>query len=325
MIYPEFLKNNQTIGICAPSAGMGDNLDSFKDALKVLKNESFKIKESASVRNKGLRSTSAKKRAKELNELISNPKINAIMCATGGDFMVEILPYVDFENIVKNKKWIMGYSDPTNLLFPLTTKYDLATIYGFNTGYRLESKRYQRDNLKIIKGNLIKQNSYKKYNTFLESINDNEKIKHDVYWKAKKEIKTSGRIIGGCLDVIQFLIGTPYDGTNDFIERYKEDGIIWYFDIFSMSPENVYYTLLQLRNAGYFKYCKAILIGRIAFESKGFTGLTYDKAYKLALKDIDYISEMDIGHTKPHMTIINGAIAEIYCNEGKGYLKQSLK
>ena len=324
MFYPEFLKRNDTIGIVAPSAGMGDNLEYYKDSLKILRNEGYKIKESKSVRNKGLRSTSSKKRAQELNEMISNKKVDVLMCATGGDFMMEILPYIDFENILNNKKWILGYSDPTNLLFPLTTKYDLATIYGFNSGYNYQNGRFQKDNLKIISGHLIKQNSYKKYNTFLESITEKDKVKHDVYWKANKKIHTEGRLIGGCLDVIEYLIGTPYDGMNEFIERYKDDGIIWYFDIFAMSPENVYYTLLHLKHAGYFEYCKAVLIGRVAFESKSMCKLTYEKAYKLALKGIDYISEMDIGHTKPHMTLINGAIGEVFVDKGKGYIKQKL-
>ena len=43
-----------------------------------------------------------------------------------------MLDYIDFD-IIKNKpKWIEGFSDPTGILFPITTKYDIATIYGNN-------------------------------------------------------------------------------------------------------------------------------------------------------------------------------------------------
>lgn len=325
MIYPKFLSTGSRVGISAPSAPMGNNLESYLDALIVLKNEGFKIKETKSVRNKGLRSTGAKKRAKEFDELVLDKKIDGIICATGGDFMIEILPYINFENIKNNPKLIMGYSDPTNLLFPITTKYDIATIYGFNCGYRLDNKKFQRDNLKIIKGNIVKQKSYSKYQEFIESIKDVKGYKHDVYWKAKDKINIEGRLIGGCLDCLQFLLGTPYDGTKEFMERYKDEKIIWYFDIFSMSPENVYYVLLQFKNAGYFDNCAGVLIGRVAFPSKGMTNLNYQKAYDLALKNIKHISEMDIGHTKPRMTLINGSYAEVYCNEGKGYIKQMLK
>ena len=33
---------------------------------------------------------------------------------------------------------------------------------------------------------------------------------------------------------------TPYDYVNEFNERYKEDGVIWFFDIFSMNSCDVY-------------------------------------------------------------------------------------
>ena len=45
----------------------------------------------------------------------------------------------------------------------------------------------------------------------------------------------TGRLIGGCIDVLKDIIGTKYDGTLDFIEKYKDDGIIWYFDNFALS------------------------------------------------------------------------------------------
>ena len=273
MIFPEFIKKGQKIGICAPSAGMGNNIEDFKQGLNILKDEGYKIKVTKSCYNKGIVSTGKIKRAKELDELVVDKNIKMIICATGGDFMHEILPHVNFENIINNPKWIMGYSDPTNLLYPLTTKYDIATIYGFNSGYRYNQGRFQKENLKMISGKTIKQKSYNKYQEFLESINGEEKYLHEVKWLSKENINIEGRVIGGCLDVIQFLIGTKFDGTKDFINRYKEDGIVYYFDIFSMAPENVYYTLSQMKNAGYFDYCKGILIGRIAFPSKGYCNI----------------------------------------------------
>lgn len=37
-----------------------------------------------------------------------------------------------------------------------------------------------------------------------------------------------GRIIGGCIDVILSLIGTKHDKINQFIEKYKNDRIIFF-------------------------------------------------------------------------------------------------
>ena len=64
MYYPKFIEKGQTIGICAPSAGVGNKLEHFDKALDYLKEQGFVIKESASVRKDALVSATARKRAK---------------------------------------------------------------------------------------------------------------------------------------------------------------------------------------------------------------------------------------------------------------------
>ena len=114
-------------------------------------------------------------------------------------------------------------------------------------------------------------------------------------------------------------MGTPYDGTKEFIERYKDDGIIWYIDNYALSAESLYRTLLQMKYAGYFKHTKAIIIGRVCFESSE-TGMTYQECYEKALENIDYVYDADIGHTNPKMTLINGAIINIEVKDKKGVI-----
>lgn len=121
----------------------------------------------------------------------------------------------------------MWFSDPTGLLYPITTKCDIATIYGKNFSH-LEWKNI----IKVKKifennnGNIIEQNSYEKYEdvypekvTGLESYN----LDSDVKWMTvnDEDIFIKGRIIGGCFDIISDLAGTKYDGINEFNEKYK--------------------------------------------------------------------------------------------------------
>ena len=326
MKYPQFLQDNDLIGICAPSAGAGNKLESFEESNEVLKSHGYRIKETASVRNDNVRSTTARKRAKELDELITDTEVKAVLCAKGGDFMLEMMPYVDFESIRNNPKWLCGASDPTNLLFTVTTGLDIATIYGRNgAGFTFDNNRSQETFLNYIKGNIVKQKSYSRYQDFVETINDETSFKHKVRWISKEDVLVEGRMIGGCLDVIAKLIGSKFDYTNDFIDRYKDDGIIWYFDVFSMSAYDFYLTLLQLKNAGWFRYCKAVLIGRVAFPRVDDLKLDYIKAADKALGKITHICEMDIGHTVPSMTIINGALSRVKCADGKGYIEFELK
>lgn len=133
MKYPKFLnENNNTIGACAMSSGVGHKLDSFDESMDYIQSFGFHIVESSSVRNDSEPSCDAKTRVDELNALVKDSSIGAVWLAAGGDFQFETLPYIDFDLIEKNPKWYLGASDPTNLLFPVTCKCDLATVYGFN-------------------------------------------------------------------------------------------------------------------------------------------------------------------------------------------------
>jgi len=324
MIYPKFLNNNSIIGITSPSSGVGHKLDSFNLSIKNL-NKYFNIIETESVRNNNAVSNIPEIRGNEFNELINNKDVNMIFCASGGEFCISCLDYIDFDSFKDNLKWIEGYSDPTSILYYITTKYDIATIYGNNAGsfdqYKLhKSLEY---NIDLLKGNIKRQEKYDLYeNTRRDKeYNLTEPV---IYKNINGSVDVTGRIIGGCLDVLTNIIGTKYDCTNDFIERYKNDGIIWYFDIFSLTTEDLYNKLYQFKYAGYFKYTKCIIIGRILFKTT-FTDTTYENILKEVLPDIKIIYDFDIGHVPPKMIIINGSLVRAVSNDVEAYLETYLK
>ena len=156
MIYPKFITKGSTLGIPAPSAGAWDKFKKakFVNAKKNLEKCGFNIIQSENINTcEKYRSADAITRANEVNKMIENKDIDAIICATGGEFLVEILPYIDFNKIVENPKWVQGFSDPTGLLIPITTKYDIATIYGNNySSYGTEHMgKSAQDSLKYFK------------------------------------------------------------------------------------------------------------------------------------------------------------------------------
>lgn len=328
MKYPKFLQHNDTIGITAPSSGVGMNIDDYIQSVHNIEKSGFKIVETKSVRNNNEISTTAVERIKELNEMIENDKVKLIMAAAGGDFLYEIMPYIDYELISKNPKWIMGASDPTNLLYTVTTTLDIATIYGHNAG-GFDAKELfdsQKVALEFIKGNIVPQNSYLKYESNRNSrVNNNYNLDAEVKWELlNKEFDITGRIIGGCIDCLRYLPGTKYDKTKDFIERYKDDGIIWYFDVFSQTAEDFYLTLLQFKEIGWFNNIKGVIVGRVKYPN-AYTSMTYQQALKIVFEDIPIVFNADIGHVPPKMTIINGSLARVYAKDGKGTIEQFLK
>ncbi len=320
MIFPNFLQENDTIGITACSTGVLDKIDKYELSLENIRHQHFKVVETPNVRTNGVVSSSPEIRAHELLDLFNNKDVKLISIARGGDFLSDMLSVTPFEEIVKYPKWLSGSSDPTSLLYILTTKYDIATIYSpcNMTGLYMKPLHQSYINyFKIIKGDLVKQYKYDlrestPFSDILDSQNEWLNINGDV--------DEQGRLIGGCLEVLKDIIGTKFDNTLNFLEKYQADGFIWYFDVFNTTSEGLYNTLIQFNNAGWFTYTKVILIGKVALPNT-FTDMTYEELIKKALPNIKIIYNFDIGHVKPSFTMINGAKVHVISNDEEGSLE----
>lgn len=328
MNFPKFCQKN-TIGICAPSAGVGHKLESFDLSLTYLKSQGFKIIETKSVRTNDVRSADGATRGKEFNSLIQNEAVDIIVSASGGDYCNEMLEYIDGNAIIDNPKWICGASDPTSILFYTTTCLDIATIYGFNAGTFdwKPTHEFQKDAASILKGDIVEQRSFDYYDGCRDFSRSGVTLDEKVEWICNKPaLDVKGRIIGGCLDVIADILESKYDGAVQFVQKYGNEGIIWYFDVFDMSPSKIVEIMTRFNENGYFNGSNAVIFGRTMFLNE-YT----DDDYIAALNDffersgIPYIYNADIGHVKPCMTIINGATACIEYTDGKGVIKQYLK
>lgn len=337
MIYPKFLKIGDTIGVTAPANGItkSEKIKRLNYAIKNFNDKGFNIIETANVRTGSMgRSSSSKTQARELESLYLNSDVNMIICATGGEFMMEMLPEFNFEVVKNNPKWLQGYSNPTCLTFTITTNYDIATIYGTNfAAFGMEPwHKSLEDNFLILQGNLITQNSYSMYESgHTKYIMGNEPYFLDkkVKWENlndEDKIEMKGRIIGGCIEDLRDILGTFFDKTKEFVEKYKEDGIIWYFDNYALTNEDIIRVLWKFKICGWFKYTKGIVFGR-NFAEVSYCDISFKEAVKHALSELNIpiIINADIGHVSPRMTIINGAIAHIMSSDGKGTISFELK
>lgn len=307
MQYPRFLKENDTIGITAISSGAGKDIKETKISLNHLK-ESYKLIVTPNVYGNEIVSSNSETRIKEFNDLL-NEDIKAILNLRGGDFSYEVLDGLNYQKIVDKKLLTQGASDTTTLDYILTTKYDYATLYGFNAkGYDSELlNNDQLDNLEFMKGNLLVQKSY-----------------HDrVDYSINGDFESKGVIIGGCLDILRFLFGTNYDGTKKFINKYKDKRIIWYFDLFCMDSVELYLTLLQMKKMGYFKYTDTIIFGSELYPRVELN-MEYIDVYKKALGDKNIVVDANIGHLNPRFTILNGSLATVIYKNNELILKQEL-
>lgn len=321
MIFPKYLNDNDTIGITACSCGVLKKINKYEDSINNVRNVGkFNIVETNNVRTLGVVSSDRYTRKNELESLYKDDNVKAITIASGGDFLSDMLSVLDYDTIKNNVKWLCGSSDPTSLLFTVTTNLDIATIYspcnmsGFNVSPLHES---YVNYFEILKGNLVKQCKYDTYEG--ESFSDEMNTPNE-WLNINGNVDEKGVLIGGCIDSLKDIIGTKFDKTKEFIDKYKDEGIIWYFDVFSLTSEGLYNTLVQFRNAGWFEYCKAILIGKVCIPNS-FVDMSYEELIEKAIPDIKVIYKFDIGHVKPSFTMINGAKARVVSNEDECYLE----
>jgi len=335
MLYPKSLEKGYKVGVTATSAGFDTEVDFIRleSGIKHFADLGYPVKVTDNVcKNFKGRSSDGPTRAKELMQLFSDSKVRAIIAACGGDYLVEMLSYLNFEVLKANPTWIQGFSDTTGILFTITTNLEIATLYAnnFSTFGMGNWHSSLMNNLKILEGQEITQNSEEQFqNNYQDHITGYEEfvMEKDVEWKnlfpckwdTTEALTISGRALGGCLDVILKLIGTRFDKTKEFIERYQQDKILWFLESFNLGSEDLTRGLWQLKEAGWFEHASGFIFGRPAmFHSDSDT--TYEEAVLSVLKELNLpiILEADIGHKPPQFTMINGAIANIRSCGGKG-------
>ena len=332
MKYPEFLKKGDKIVLTALSAGVSvkeeEKRNKYLKSASNLEKEGFEVEmQDHCLKQRAYRSAGARHRAKRFMEGYLDEKSRMVLNVSGGSYQFETLPYINYKKIKESPaRWVQGYSDTTHITFLLTTLCDVASVYGNG----LSEFRYcsltesAKNNLDLLRGSKLIQHSFKKYGKIKNEEDDYAlpEYEHDVEWKSlkgEKEVEISGRLIGGCQDVINTLVGTKYDKVKKFLNKYKEDGIVWYLETFASDPEKFASCLNQLKDAGYFKYCKGIVFGRPGFYNTEFMNVSYEKTIKKVLGklNVPILYDADIGHVSPVITLINGSITTFKYKEGK--------
>jgi len=339
IVYPTCIKKGATFGITATSDGLANEIYSNRldNAIKNVRNLGYNVVETNNVRTRSkLVSSDAKVRAMEFLSLWEDEQISVIGQLFGGEFLLEMLPYIDKNIIQKNNpKWVFGYSDSSLLNFFLTTNFNIATLtcdnfisYGmdvihdslFNILYCLENdKELTQESFELYEKEKLPRDKRVYNGTY----NLTEKVLYKNLYDTKSEA-FSGRIIGGCIDALACILGTPYDNTKAFCKQF--DGMLWYLENCELTLPSLYRALWQMKEAGWFVNAKAFIIGRTRaqVDIEDFTYL--DVLHKIFddLK-VPVIYDVDTGHVSPQWTMINGSYAYFEYENGKGKLIQERK
>ena len=125
---PPYLKKGDKIAITCPAKKLPQPMT---DAINLLQSWGLKVVLGETV-NLSFHQFAGddEQRAADMQCLIDDDSIKAIIAARGGYGTIRMIDEVDFSHFTKNPKWIVGFSDITVLHAHLFSNYHTQTIHG---------------------------------------------------------------------------------------------------------------------------------------------------------------------------------------------------
>jgi muramoyltetrapeptide carboxypeptidase len=127
-IIPPYLQKGDTIGICCMAGFI--SLAEIQSSVNKMKEWGFDVKIGKTVgeRDFSFGGTDVE-RLHDLQQMMDDPSIKAIMSARGGYGTVRIIDGLDFKKFALSPKWIIGFSDVTVLHAHLNRNYGIASLH----------------------------------------------------------------------------------------------------------------------------------------------------------------------------------------------------
>jgi muramoyltetrapeptide carboxypeptidase len=259
---PPYLKKGNTIGITCPAGYMA--AEKAQTCINTLQNWGFDVMVGKTLgsKSKNYFSGTDAERRDELQAMLDDENINAILFGRGGYGMGRIIDGLDFTKFKKKPKWVIGFSDITVLHAHLFTKIKTASLHApmaaaFNEG---ENEFIQSLHKAII-------GKKAKYNCAAHAFN--------------KTGTAAGELVGGNLSLLANITGTASDiNTKNKILFLEDIGE----QIYNMDR-----MLYQLKRSGKFDNLAGLIIG--GFTDMKDTDRPFGKTVYEAIKDI--IAEYD--------------------------------
>jgi muramoyltetrapeptide carboxypeptidase len=204
-----------------------------------LKRIGWQVAERASIENDGYFAATMTSRRDELVGALQHDDIDALVGARGGygsNYLLDDLQILTPEN----PKVILGFSDLTSLQIYLWQRFQWITFYGPMLAAGLDSgpgapKGYEEKSLLAA----------------LQNTDSGWAL--DLQGEALRAGQARGRVLGGCLTLVETAIGTQWDlQTDDAILVLEDRG---------MKPWQVDRALMHLKQAGKFVKARGIVLG----------------------------------------------------------------
>ncbi|RYY57076.1 MAG: LD-carboxypeptidase [Chitinophagaceae bacterium] len=263
---PPYLEPGDTIGIVCPAGYMA--YERVAECIRVLTEEwGYKVKTGKTLGgdSDNYFSGTDNERRDDLQSMLDDPEVKAVLFGRGGYGMGRIIDDLDFKRFRKNPKWLIGYSDITVLHTHLYSRYYISSMHAPMAGAFNDAGYINR---------------------FVQSLKSAMAGDFACYECEPHEFNRTGEgvgeLIGGNLALLANVIGTKSD--------FKTRGRILFIEDIGEYIYNADRMFSQLKRAGKLKRLAGLVIGGFT-DMKDTTrpfGQTIYEAIRDHVKEYDY-------------------------------------
>jgi len=285
-LFPPYLKTGDTIGIVCPSGYMA--AERILSCVRTLKSWGFRVKIGRTVGSDSLNyfSGSDAERLDDLQAMLDDDEISAILFGRGGYGLSRIIDQVSFKKFKKSPKWVLGYSDITLLHAHIYANYEIATAHSPMAGAFADAAT---DDIYINSVRDLLTGGKQNYTCDAHPFN--------------RRGEAGGKLMGGNLTLLAHVVGGPSD--------FKTKGLILFIEDIGEYLYNMDRMLFQLKEAGKFQKPAAVIIGSFS-DMKDTERPFGQNAYEIIrdlLEDFEYpvCYGFPVGHVKENYALKCGA------------------
>ena len=335
--YPRPLRPGDTVAVTAPSAPVRPEHEArLTFVTDWLRGRGFEVVLGECLIGDGITSGSARARADEFNAFVRDQAVRAVVPPWGGELAIDLVDLLDHDALRADPTWVVGWSDISTLLLPLTLRSGVATMHGQNLmdapyGLPQGTVHWLDAATMPARASFIQEDPRVRRRGGFDDWErhpcaDRMDLSEPTSWRVlagEPRVDVSGRLIGGCLDVVCHLAGTPYGDVRRFARDHEDDGVIVYLENCEAPSLDAARMLHGLRLAGWFEGASAVLIGRTSAPKRA--GLTQDDAILDALGNLNVpiVADVDFGHVPPGNVLINGSLAHVVVDGARHEIRQT--
>ncbi|MEY2916354.1 MAG: hypothetical protein RIS73_68 [Bacteroidota bacterium] len=237
---PPYLKKGDSIGITCPAGFI--TMEDIQPAVTKMEEWGYVIKLGNTVGKKDFTfGGTDEERLEDMQQMLDDKSIKAIMCARGGYGAVRIIDKLDFKKFTLFPKWIIGFSDITVMHSHLNKNFNVASIHSkMCNSFPKDWSKAEPVQIETIES--------------IQKCLAGEKMMYTGVLNEKNKLgKAEGILIGGNLKTLETLAGSKSDINTDNKILFVEDTGEYLYSIDRM--------FWNLKRSGKLHKLRALLIG----------------------------------------------------------------